>query len=198
MVQAPRQTVYRRLALYEFRLDKPFPEIGLKVPVELGLLGQEDVGAYLRFSPHTTAADVHARLQRGDRCLAARAEGLLVSVRWSGRESVPLASLGCALHLAPGNEAGYGTITHRDFRRFGIAAAVRMGMMHHLREEGIERSLAFVEPENIPAIRFNEKLGLCRIGVIGRFGAGRMRYCFCRMNRGEVAPGKMCPEGDVR
>lgn len=191
------ETVYRRLALYEFRLDQPFPEIGLKVPVELGFLGQEDIGAYLRFSPYATAADVHARLQRGDRCFVARTEGLIVSVRWSGRESVLLASLGCTLHLAPGNEAGYGTITHRDFRRFGIAAAVRIGMMYHLREEGIERCLAFVEPENIPAIRFNEMLGLRRIGVIGRFGAGRRRYCFCRMNHGEVAPGQMRPEGNV-
>jgi GNAT superfamily N-acetyltransferase len=186
------ETVYRRLLLYEFRLDRPLPEEDGEIPADLALLGPEDVDAYLELQPHFAADDVHARLRAGHRCLVARSEGRIVHVRWSSTESVRVDVLGCTFRLEPGNELGYGTFTHPDFRRHGFAQAVRLEMMRRLRDEGLVRTLAIVEPENISAVRLNEKFGFRPIGIIGRLGAGRLRYCFCRMNRGELAPGSMC------
>jgi GNAT superfamily N-acetyltransferase len=186
------QTVYRRLTVYELRLDRPLPEVGPAIRAELGFLDPEDVEAYLELRPQESLAQVQERLLRGHRCLSARVQGRIVHVRWSSTESVPVAALGCTFRLAPGNELGYGTFTHPDFRRFGLARAVRTEMMRRLGEEGITRSLAIVEPENPPAVRFYERLGLRRIGTIGSVGAGRARLCFCRTNRGEPAPGSIC------
>ena len=185
------ETVYRRLAVYAFPIDGSLPKTH-GVPAELGLLAPEDVDAYLDLRPQADAAEIQARLRDGQRCLVARSEGRIVHVRWSSTQSVWVDVLGCTFRLAPGYELGHGTFTHPDFRRYGLAGAVRAEMIRRLREEGITCSLAIVEPENIPSVRFNEKFGFRRIGVIGRLGAGRARYCFCRMDEGETAPGRMC------
>jgi GNAT superfamily N-acetyltransferase len=183
------ETVYRRLAVYAFPIDKSLPEPG-DVQAELGLL--DDVAEYLELLPQADAAEIHARLRDGHRCLVARSDGRIVHVRWSSTESVWVDVLGCMFHLAPGHELGYGTFTHPDFRRYGLAGAVRAEMIRRLRNEGITCSLAIVEPENMPSVRFNAKFGSRRIGVIGAAGAGSARYCFCRTNRGETVPGTMC------
>jgi GNAT superfamily N-acetyltransferase len=186
------ETVYRRLTLYEFRLDWALPSPPPGSAFDLDLLRPEELDDYLELLPATAPEDVRARLRQGHRCLVARAGGRIAHVRWSSTDSVRVDVLGCVFRLAPGNELGYGTFTHPDFRRHGLGRAVRVEMLRRLREEGVTRSLAIVEPENIPAVTFNDRFGSRRIGVIGRLGAGSVRRCFCRMDAGEVAPGTMC------
>jgi ribosomal protein S18 acetylase RimI-like enzyme len=186
------ETAYRRLAVYEFRLDRPIPAAPVQSPVDIALLRPDEVADHLRLLPGTSPETVIARLRQGHRCLVVRAEGKVVHVRWSSTTSVHVDVLGCVFTLAPGTELGYGIFTDPDFQRHGFARAARAEMLRRLREEGVARSLAIVEPENASAVILNEKFGSRRIAVIGRLGAGSARYCFCRTNAGEVAPGTMC------
>jgi GNAT superfamily N-acetyltransferase len=186
------ETVYRRLIVYEFRLDRPIPPAPVRAEIEFVFLGPDEVADYLRLLPKADPETVSARLRQGHRCLVARADGKIVHVRWSSTTSVLVDVLGCVFTLAPGTELGYGTFTDPHYRRYGLARAVRVEMLHRLRDEGLERSLAIVEPENTPAVILNETFGVRRIGLIGRLGTGSARHCFCRTNAGEVSPGTMC------
>jgi GNAT superfamily N-acetyltransferase len=186
------ETAYRRLTVYEFQLERELPEAPVPSSVKLDLLRPDEIADYLRLLPRTDPEVVRARLRQGHRCLVARMEGRIAHVRWSSTTSVLVDWLGCVFTLAPQAELGYGTFTDPDFRRHGLARAVRMEMLHRLRSEGLKRTLAIVEPENTPAVTLNEKLGFRPIGVIGRVGAGSARYCFCRTNPGEIPPGTIC------
>jgi ribosomal protein S18 acetylase RimI-like enzyme len=186
------ETAYRRLAVYEFQLDRPIPAAPLQDVVELDFLRPDEIEDYLRLLPRADPEVVRARLSQGHRCLVARTERRIAHVRWSSTTAVLVDVLGCIFTLAPGTELGYGTFTDPDLRRQGLARAVRVEMLHRLRDEGLARSLAIVEPENTPALVLNETFGFRRIGLIGRLGAGSTRYCFCRTNAGEIPPGTMC------
>ena len=186
------ETTYRRLIVFEFKLDQPIPAAPVRSAVEFDFLRPDQIDDHLRLLPRTDPQVVLERLQQGDRCLVARTDGRIAHLRWSSTTSVLIDVLGCVFTLSPGTELGYGTFTDPDFRRHGFARAVRVEMLHRLRAEGLARSLAIVEPENTPSLVLNETFGCRPIGLIGRVGAGSARYCFCRTNAGEVAPGTMC------
>jgi GNAT superfamily N-acetyltransferase len=171
-------TVYRRLALFE----RPLPGASAR-PGRQGLdfrfLDAGDLPAYgaLCSGERDLAA---RRLSDGSRCLGTWLEGELVSVRWvaSGRSTI--AHLGSPLPLRPGEVHSFDSYTSPAHRRQGISSASQEHLFQVLAEEGYERIIRAILPENRPAVRDPLRSGYRRTGTIGYIRLGPWRRPFLR------------------
>jgi hypothetical protein len=73
---------YRRLVVYEARLDVPRREIRSELPLRFEVLGGDQVADYLACLPGADPTQIERRMRDGDRCHAARLHGEVVAVRW--------------------------------------------------------------------------------------------------------------------
>jgi GNAT superfamily N-acetyltransferase len=181
---------YRRLGLFELGPDSPVPPVAARIPITVAPLAEGQVDEYAALSPYADPAGMVApRLSGGHRCFLAQSEGELVGSCWVARRSLWSAYLRTRIDLAADEACTYETHTAPHMRGKGIGSAMRADVARLLREEGVRRLLATVDPENAPAIRMIDKLGYRRIGTIGYIGIGSRRKQFCRMRAGESPPG---------
>jgi ribosomal protein S18 acetylase RimI-like enzyme len=180
---------YRRLGLFELRLDGPLPSVAPRVPLEIAPLVDADLADYEQLRPGTDAGEKGPRLALGHSCFAARSDDRLVGTCWVARGSLWSSYLRTEVALAPDEALTYETYTWPEGRGKGIGAALRVHVAGLLAAEGCRRVLATVDPDNGPAIRLVEKLGYRRIGTVGYLGAGRRRRYFQRLEPGAAPPG---------
>jgi GNAT superfamily N-acetyltransferase len=162
---------YRRLIVYEGRLDAPRQAIDLQVPVQFDLLGEDEVADYLACVPGADAGQIKRHMRVGDRCYTARINGEIVAVRWAAFHDVQVTSLGLTLRIGDEDVYLYGAFTRPTWRRHGIAAALTADMLGRLEAEGYRRALSAWIPENAPGRSLHpsrgEPLATVRVLQIG-------------------------------
>src|SRR5262245_61352405 len=78
---------YRRLLLYERRLDAPIAPVPSRVALVFGGLQAAALEEHLRMRPRVTRRLLDERFARGDRCFVARSGGRIVAVSWFSRDA---------------------------------------------------------------------------------------------------------------
>jgi GNAT superfamily N-acetyltransferase len=185
---------YRRLVVFELRLESDPPQPQPRIPIAVTPLGDADITDYSALHPTSDSREIACRLAAGHRCWLVRSGHELVASSWVARGRLWSAYLARWVPLAPGEACTYETFTAPTVRGLGIGPALRGRLARDLRDIGYRRLLATVGPENAPAIRLVEKLGYRRIGTIGYAGLGAWRRGFHRTYRGALAPGTATAE----
>jgi ribosomal protein S18 acetylase RimI-like enzyme len=176
------ETVYRRLVLLEHPLDRE-PELrSAAVELTFGLVCDVDELACFRAWPG--AEVVRRRLDRGERCFAARHGERLAATAWVATGSVLIPYLGRTLELGDGDAFVYEAYTAPDLRRRGVAQALESRLTRLLRAEGRRRLLRTVLPENAAGVAMHAAFGNRPIGTIGYVKAGPWRHDFLRLAPG--------------
>ena len=178
---------YRRLAIRECLLDKPFPNTPAKIPLRFELLRQEQIDGYIAFRPDSDPEMVRRRLAADNSCFVARHNDKIISARWAATGIVQCDYLFRGYPLAPDEAYLYDAFTAPEWRGKGVFPALTSEMHRHYRAIGIRRSLCFTGPENYPAMIADT--GYRRIGTTGYIGIGKFRRHFSRVRKGERAPG---------
>jgi SAM-dependent methyltransferase/ribosomal protein S18 acetylase RimI-like enzyme len=180
------ETVYRRLVLFERRLDGPAVDVMPSLPVVFGLLKETEVDEYVSLRSDSEPAEVRRRLFRKggeQKCFTVRYEGRLVHVCWVATGRAWIEYLDREVVLAPDEAYLYDGFTAPGFRGHNISPARSSYAQRTLRQAGYQRLLATVMPENRRAIPPVERSGYQATGSLGFFRIGPWRRHFGRLDR---------------
>lgn len=178
---------YRRLAIRECLLDKPFPDTPAKIPLQLELLNDTQIDEYVAFRPGSDRDSIVRRLAANNSCFVARHNGKIISARWAATGIAQCDYLFRGYPLAADEAYLYDAFTAPEWRGKGVFPALTSEMHRYYRAADVRRSLCFTGPENYPAMIADT--GYRRVGITGYVGIGRFRRHFSRMQTGERAPG---------
>ena len=165
---------YRRVVVFEARLDVPRPEIRSQLPLRFEVLGSDQIGDYLACLPGADPYEVDLRITIGDRCLAARLNGEVVAVQWVAFRDARLPNVGATLPISDGDAYLYGAYTSPRWRRMGINSALRTHVFDRLQAEGYRRVVSAWIPENKEAGVLKPSRGR-PVTVLGAIGIGPWR-----------------------
>jgi hypothetical protein len=191
------ETVYRRMILFERRLDDPIVAASPAVPVEISQLQPGEVDEYTAFRPGTAAAEIRSRLERGHQCFVARRQGVLANAIWAAAGTAYIRYLDCEIRIAPDEAYMYDSYTAPSFRRLNINAARAEVMERHFRERAFFRFWALAMPENLAGIGATVGAGYHHAGIIGRIKIGPWRHDYRQLVPG-VRPVVLIPRRRAR
>jgi GNAT superfamily N-acetyltransferase len=170
---------YRRLYLLRRPLAEPILDCPTMLLVSIDWLTREEVQDYLVFRPDASGHDVTQQLLKGDRCLVARHEDRIVGAIWGSSERIHMKrSLGRDLPLAAGEAYQFDTYTLPEVRGMGIAPALSVAWLRHLREEACVAAILPTVPWNEAALRSYAKAGYRVAAVVRYVRLGPWRYLF--------------------
>jgi len=158
-----------------------FPDVATAVPVEMRLLGPDDVDAYARFRAlPVEQVTARRRLEKGDACIAAWHGDEIVSAGWYSFGTAWVDDIGRGLRLGQGQLFGYDLYTAESQRGRGVASERGRWAAAHLRGEGYRTIVAAISPQNLPMRGPTQKLGYDRLGRAGFLRLGPLRRDFVR------------------
>ena len=170
---------YRRMYLLRRPLAEPILECPTTLPVEIGWLTLEEVRNYLVFRPDASVHDVTQQLLEGDRCLVARHEDRIVGAVWGSSTRINTQrSLGRDLPLAAGESYQFDAYTLPEVRGMGMAPALSVAWLRHLRDEACVDAILLMFPWNVAALRSYAKAGYRVTAVVRCVRLGPWRYVF--------------------
>ncbi len=169
---------YRRLLLLERSLSEPLPEVRSSLPLEIEWLGPNDQAEFSAMVSDQYNTQIEARMNKGDRCLAARTHGKLAAVMWACTTSLRISYLEMDTPLLPGEVYLCGAFTDPAFRGHAIAPTLSVEMLRRFRETGFHRAIRATWPENSPALRAHAKAGFVPCAMVGRLKLGWWRRDF--------------------
>jgi GNAT superfamily N-acetyltransferase len=146
--------------------------------VTIDWLVAEHADAYRAFRQGAQQDDVTSRLRGGDRCLVARREGRIVGAMWGSTVTARSSYLAADLPLAAGEAFQFDAFTAAAVRGMGIAPALSVAWLRHLRDEGFAAAIRLTLPENAPALRAHAKVGYQVTAIVRRVRLGAWRYDF--------------------
>ena len=158
---------YRRLYLLRRPLAEPILDCPTTVPVAIGWLTNGELQDYFAFRPDASRHDMAQQLLQGDRCLVARHEDRIVGSMWGSStraNTTPL--LGRDLALAAGEAYQFDAYTLPEVRGMGIAAALSVAWLRHLRDESFTAAIRMTFPWNVAALRSHAKAGYRVVAVV--------------------------------
>jgi SAM-dependent methyltransferase/GNAT superfamily N-acetyltransferase len=182
------ETVYRRLILVEYSLESPIEPVTPRIPVEIGLLTEDEISEYVRFRPGSDPDRVLRRIREGQQCWIARHRGRIVHACWLALHRAWVDYLSCDIALAFDSAYSYEAFTAPEFRGRAISPARLSIMLQALQAQGYRRIVAGLMPENRPAFGSVRKVGYRTIGVMGCRQLGPWRRCFCRYTEDWATP----------
>lgn len=180
-----RVDVYRRLDLVELELDELPPLAPNALELDIGFLRPDELDALDLLGGQWRPAEARERLERGERCFAARDGAVIVSARWIAAGKGRVEYLDASLSLAEGEVYLYESFTRPDRRGESISPALGTRLARALASEGCRRIVATGLPESREARRAAEKVGYRRTGRMGYVKLGPWRRVFLR--RGDPA-----------
>jgi hypothetical protein len=178
------ETVYRRMVLFERRLEEPIEAAECGADVAIAQLAMSEVDDYAAFRPGADATETRSRLEQGHQCWVARQQGALVHAIWAATGSAWIRYLDCEIQLAPNEVYIYESYTTPALRRLNINAVRSKAMMNHFRERSYFRLLALVMPENPAGIHATLGAGYQDAGVIALVKIGPWRRVWPRILAG--------------
>jgi len=105
------------------------------------------------------AADISARLQRGDLVAVGFIEDQLVAYTWASFTEARVKELGMTLCARADEIIQYETLVLKPFRRHGLQFAVAKPVLDYAQEHGYARTLAWVNVLNRPSCKNQRKWG---------------------------------------
>jgi len=105
------------------------------------------------------AADISARLQRGDLVAVGFIGDQLVAYTWTSFNEAIVKELGMKLCARADEIIQYDTLVLKSFRRHGLQFAVVKPVLDYAQEHGYVRSLAWVNVLNRPSVKNQRKWG---------------------------------------
>jgi GNAT superfamily N-acetyltransferase len=170
---------YRRLYLLRRPLAEPILDCPTTLPVKIDWLTLEEVQDYLVFRPDASGHAVTRQLLNGDRCLVARHEGRIVGAMWgSNTRANAERLLGRDIPLAAGEAYQFDAYTLPEVRGMGIAPALSVAWLRHLRNEACVDAIRLTFPWNVAALRSHTKAGYRLAAVVRCLKLGPWRYVF--------------------
>lgn len=169
---------YRRLLLVERPLDEPVVDFVPALPVDVAMLGPDEIDDYVTFRPEATRDDIADRLQHGQMCFVARYRGRIVAGAWVAVQPLWVPFLGCHVDVAAGEGHVYDKFTAPDYRGHHIANAVRSYHLRYLQRAGFRRATGAVLPENVSSLRDDFRGGFRVYGMLARIKIGGWQRVF--------------------
>jgi GNAT superfamily N-acetyltransferase len=169
---------FRRLYLLRRPLSEPIPEANASLPVTIDWLAPEHADAYHAFRQGAQEDNVTSRLRGGGRCLVARHDGQIVGAMWGSTVEARSSYLGGNLPLAAGEAYQFDAYTSVAVRGMGVAPALSLAWLRHLRDEGFLAAIRLTLPENGSALRAHAKVGYQVTAILRSVGLGHWRYVF--------------------
>ena len=170
---------YRRLYLLRRPLAEPILDCPTTLPVEIDWLTLEEVQDYLVLRPEKSGHAVTQQLLNGDRCLVARHEEQIVGAVWGSSTRLNTErSLGRDLPLAAGESYQFDAYTLPEVRGMGIAPALSVAWLRHLRDEACVAAILLTVPWNGAHLRCYAKAGYRVTAVVRYVRLGPWRYLF--------------------
>ena len=164
---------YRRVLLFERRLDGSITPLASRVPITFSTLEPPQIDEYLGVHADAPRTELENRLAKGDRCFVARYEGRIVSVSWVTRSERPIRWLRYRYPVPPSEAYLYDSFTAQTFRGCAIAPALGVHVLERLRNEGVSRVTVAMVPDNVSNRRARAKLGFRVCGRIDSLRIGR-------------------------
>lgn len=171
---------YRRLLLLERSLAQPISDFTPRLPVRIDALKESEVADYLAFRPETARTRVSEALWAGQTCFTARHEGRIVSAAWITSRRAWIDYLGCELELDADEAYLSDAFTLPAYRGQGIAPALCLQQLRHLRQAGYRRVIRGTVPENQSALHAHAKSGFRPVAMLGSLRMGPWRRSFRR------------------
>ena len=171
---------YHRLLVLERSLADPIPEFEPRLQVSLEVLAADAIDDCLAARPGTSRALLLERWHAGDACFAARHEGAVVATCWAATRHARVAYVGWDVDLPEGDAYLYDAYTVPAHRGAGVARALCLHQLRHLRAAGLSRATRMTLPWNQPALRLHTGCGFRVVAVRGRFALGPWRHHFER------------------
>jgi hypothetical protein len=178
------ETVYRRMVLFERRLEEPIQAVRCAAAVTISRLEIAEADEYAAFRPGADVAETRSRLEQGHQCWVARQQGALVHAIWAGTGSAWIRYLDCEIRLAPDEAYIYESYTTPALRRLNLNTVRSEAMKRYFRERSFFRLLALVVPENPAGIHATIGAGYHYAGVIARVTIGPWRRDYRRLASG--------------
>ena len=179
-----RGAVYRYVVFIGIDLTSSAPKLAPGPPIEMRLLRPEDVEAYARFRGRPVeSVPALRRLERGHLCVAAWLDGEIVSAIWYVLRSAWMDEIDRGLTLAPNELYAYDCYTTESRRGQGIAPLRERWAMEYFRGQGYGRTVAWISPQNLPALRAGRKIGT-DLGRAGFVRLGPLRRDFVQPSGG--------------
>ena len=172
--------IYRRLILLERPLSEAMPDASIPPSIQITVLRDSEISAYLALRPDQGAAKIRCRLAHGQRCFVVWHAGQIVHAAWAATGQAPIEYLSRDLALGPGEVFVFDAYTAPASRGRGASPLRALVLGRYFFTRGCRCVLTAVHPENRAGFRPLEKLGAERVGVIGYLGIGPWRWHFCR------------------
>jgi SAM-dependent methyltransferase len=172
------ETFYRRMWLFERRLDEPIASLTAPDDIEFGTLCEDEIERCSELRPERTSQELTARLARGERCYVARKLGIVVGFTWVVRRSAWIDYLGCTLDFGPDDYYLYEVIVAQECRGQRIAAALLAHTYRELGQLEASRAILAINLDNDAGLRALTRAGERRFAVQGYVGPRRFRREF--------------------
>ena len=167
---------YRRLLLFERKVDESGLPPSLPPGVSFQVLTADQLSDYLLFRPEVSAVDIQRRFQWGHLCLVARTADQLLSATWVALDQARIDYVQWRLPLAPDEAYVYDAYTLKAWRGTGLSSAVSAFMSWQLQRRGATRSWRAVMPENAAAIAMQTKLGSRKVWLLKSLRLGPWQW----------------------
>jgi GNAT superfamily N-acetyltransferase len=187
---------YRRVEIREeVLLGKSDDDYVNPTGCSISQLTAADLDEYTTFRRPSNPDSGMRRMHDGHVCFVARHEGKIICTTWGAGSNAKSWYLSTEIPLTPDEAYAYDLFTAPEWRRKGIGTAVLNALHNYYRVRGKRRVLSMIVPENHASI--SGRLGSVPIGRMGFVGIGKLRYDFCHMKAGKLAPGQL-PRTDAQ
>ncbi len=173
---------YRHVLLFRLGIDGKMEEVPSEVELRVSRLGEEDIPAYAAFRG-CEEEEVRQRFAEGHSAWVTWTVDRISSAVWMQDGQVWIPDVDAYLPLAKGELYSYDSWTAPEFRQHHVSARRARIVSNQLAREGWTGYAAFVLPENTPARRMVEKLGMRRAGFMAYLQLGPLRLDVLKLER---------------
>jgi GNAT superfamily N-acetyltransferase len=187
-------TFRRRLLMCACLIDEAPAPPASPAGLELVLLTNEHLNAYLDLRPDHSAREVEARLRRGCTCFVAYHNGVIVQATWTVTGRAWVDYLRGDLVLAPEDIYEFDGYTRPDYRGQRLFWIRNAYARQYYRERGFRRMTGAVAVENVASLHALECLGYRPIGLYGCWRLGPWQRDWAQAFGDEFLPRLERPE----
>lgn len=171
------ETVYRRLLVVSTNLQAH----RFAADARCRWLAPNEADVYAKVDPSLTTDEVRRRLAKGERCyVLADGEGSIAHGMWVATGRAWIDYLQVEMPLAADEAYLYQSYTAPAHRGKRYATISAVSLKYTLRQEGVLRTLACIQPDNALAFPPVYRARAVPISYIGWIGIGRWRRAFTR------------------
>lgn len=153
-----------------------------KIEVDFKLVQPNDFPEFTnKFKKTHFPIDAEEFSKSGDMCIVAEARGEIVNCIWVSLNENYVTEIEKKIRMPNSHSAyTYAANTDSEYRGLGIAPRAMEELFNYLHERGIKRVFGLVRLSNFPALRYTQKAGFRKIGMIEYVGILKLRLYVCK------------------